>query len=92
MAAYKNGVYTLVIPTANEPELVELDETVRNAMRFVPVAHIEEVLELALVKPVIPEYDMRLEPLMEEETQTLAMPSKKRRDTTQPAQASVVTQ
>ncbi|MCL1832654.1 MAG: endopeptidase La, partial [Oscillospiraceae bacterium] len=52
MAAYKAGVKTVLIPKENEPDLSEVDEAVRAAIRFVPVERIEEVLEVALVQGV----------------------------------------
>ena len=50
MAAYKNGIKTVIIPAANEPDLAELDDVVKRSIRFVPVHTMEEVLEHALVQ------------------------------------------
>ena len=75
MAAYKNGIKTVLIPAANEPELTELDETVREAIHFIPCETVETVLDTALAPP---EYDNRLEPLLPEEAKMLSpMPSPK---------------
>lgn len=55
MAAYKNGIKTVIIPAANEPDLAEIDDVVKKAIHFVPVHTMEEVLEQALVQlPVGP--------------------------------------
>ena len=50
MAAYKNGIKTVIIPAANEPDLAEIDDVVKKAIHFVPVHTMEEVLEQALVQ------------------------------------------
>ena len=49
MAAMRNGIGTVIIPADNEKDLEEIDQTVRAAIRFVPVKRAEEVLEEALV-------------------------------------------
>ena len=75
MAAYKNGIKTVLIPAGNEPELSELDETVREAIRFIPCESVETVLDTALNPP---EYDTKLEPLLPEEANLIPlMPVKK---------------
>ena len=71
MAAYKNGIRTVLIPEANLPDLAELDETVREAIRFIPCDHVETVLETALIQP---HYDTKLEPLLEDDLQKLSLP------------------
>lgn len=48
MAAYKNGMKTVIIPADNVPDLSEVDEVVKNKIRFVPVKRIDTVLETAL--------------------------------------------
>lgn len=50
MAAYKAGVKTVVIPKENEPDIEELDDTVKSSLRFVIAENIQTVLETALVK------------------------------------------
>ena len=50
MAAYKNGIKTVIIPAANEPDLAEIDDVVKKSIHFVPVHTMEEVLEQALVQ------------------------------------------
>ncbi|MBP3415656.1 MAG: endopeptidase La, partial [Clostridia bacterium] len=47
MAAFRNNIKTVVIPAANEPDLIEVDEAVRNAIRFVPVKSVDEVFRIA---------------------------------------------
>ena len=48
MAAYKNGVKTVLIPVENVPDLAEMDEVVKKNIRFIPVKRIDTVLENAL--------------------------------------------
>ena len=47
MAAFRNNIKTVVIPAANEPDLIEVDEAVRKAIRFVPVKSVDEVFPIA---------------------------------------------
>lgn len=50
MAAYKNGIKTVIIPEDNTSDLAEVDEIVKKNVKFVPVKRVDSVLELALVK------------------------------------------
>lgn len=52
MAAYKNGIKTVLIPFDNMPDLVEIDEVVKKHVMFLPVKRIDAVLEAAL--PFLP--------------------------------------
>ena len=47
MAAFRNGIKTIVIPAANEPDLAEVDEAVKAAIKFVPVKSVDEVFSVA---------------------------------------------
>ena len=49
MAAYRAGVTTVFLPKENEPDLAEIDETVRGALHFVPVSTVDEILPQALL-------------------------------------------
>ena len=51
MAAFRNGIKTVIIPADNEKDLEEIDQTVRQALHFVPVEHVDEVLAEALDVP-----------------------------------------
>ena len=48
MAAYKAGMKTVIIPKENEPDLREIDETVREHLEFVPVTALDQVWKRAL--------------------------------------------
>lgn len=47
-AAFKNGMKTVLIPEQNKPDLGKINESVRNALDFVPVSSLNEVLAIAL--------------------------------------------
>ena len=49
MAAYRHGIKTVIIPAENQPDLKEVDETVKSNIQFVPVETLDTVLEWALV-------------------------------------------
>ncbi len=51
MAAYRAGVKTVCIPKENEPDIDELDEVVKQNIRFVVAEDISTVLDAALVMP-----------------------------------------
>ena len=48
MAALRSGVTTVILPGDNEPDLEEIDQTVRARLNFVPVKQADEVLACAL--------------------------------------------
>jgi ATP-dependent Lon protease len=48
MAALRYGVRTVIIPKENEKDLEEIDQTVRNALEFIPVSQADTVLDIAL--------------------------------------------
>ncbi|MBQ7858604.1 MAG: endopeptidase La [Faecalibacterium sp.] len=51
MAAYREGMKTVLIPKANESDLYEVDEEVKQAIRFVAVSNLSQVLNTALIRP-----------------------------------------
>ena len=48
MAALRHGVHTVIIPAENEKDLEEIDQTVRKALNFITVSHVDTVLAAAL--------------------------------------------
>lgn len=52
LAAHRAGIRTVIIPKDNVKDLEEIPESVRQDLSFIPVSHMDEVLEHALVKPV----------------------------------------
>ena len=49
MAAYTGGVKTVFIPKDNIPDLEEVDKTVRENVKFVPVSYVGEIIDNALL-------------------------------------------
>lgn len=76
MAAYRNGMKTVIIPKANEPDLYEVDPVVKENVTFVPVKEINEVLKTALVS-VLPLPLQNNAPSLEQETTVPVMESVK---------------
>ena len=48
LAAYREGVKTIVLPQENERDIEDIPDAVRSSLEFVPVAHMDEVLRVAL--------------------------------------------
>lgn len=48
LAAYRYGVKTVLLPKRNMQDLDELPDNVRKAMQFIPVEHLDDVLQIAL--------------------------------------------
>ena len=48
MAALRHGVTTVIIPKDNEPDLEDIDQTVRSRLNFVTAETVDTVLETAL--------------------------------------------
>lgn len=48
MAAFRHGIKTVIIPLENEPDLEEIDPTVKNALNFVAADHIDNILNIVL--------------------------------------------
>ncbi|TAA28257.1 MULTISPECIES: endopeptidase La [Pseudoxanthomonas] len=54
LAAMRGGITTVVIPEENRKDLADIPESVLKGMKIVPVKWIDEVLDLALERPVGP--------------------------------------
>ena len=52
LAAHRAGIKTVLMPKNNEKDLEDIPESVRDELTFIPVAHMDEVLQQALVQPV----------------------------------------
>ena len=50
MAAYRNGIRTVIIPADNASDLEEIDQTVRCGLHFVTTDHVDKVLDVALAR------------------------------------------
>ncbi|MEC2325358.1 endopeptidase La [Lederbergia lenta] len=49
LSAHRAGLTTIILPKENEKDIDDIPESVRNDLTFIPVAHMDEVLESALV-------------------------------------------
>jgi len=52
IAAHRAGITTIIIPAENKRDLEKIPDSVKKVITFKPVAMIEEVLKIALVKPL----------------------------------------
>jgi ATP-dependent Lon protease len=59
LGAHRAGIKTIIIPKANEPDIEDVPEEVRNVLSFHPVETLREVLDIALV----PEAPATVKPL-----------------------------
>ena len=51
MAALRSGIKTVIIPKENEKDLQEIDQTVRKALNFIVVEHVDSVIRETLTFP-----------------------------------------
>lgn len=54
LAALRGGVKTVLIPQENEKDLAEVPDNVKQGLTIIPVETVDEVLSLALARPVEP--------------------------------------
>ncbi|HEU4813004.1 MAG TPA: endopeptidase La [Xanthomonadaceae bacterium] len=54
LAALRGGIRTVIIPEENRKDLADLPKTVTQGVKIVPVRWIDEVLDLALERPLTP--------------------------------------
>ena len=52
LAALRGGIKTVLIPEENRKDLVDIPKSVTEGMRIIPVKWIDEVLDLALERPI----------------------------------------
>lgn len=50
LAAYREGMHTIILPKENAPDIEDIPESVRDKLEFVPVEHMDEVLKTALIQ------------------------------------------
>ena len=50
LAALRGGITTVLIPQENEKDLAEIPDNVKDGLEIIPVSHVSEVLERALVR------------------------------------------
>jgi len=54
LAALRGGITTVLIPAENEKDLAEIPASLKEVLKIIPVAHVDEVLALALAEPMQP--------------------------------------
>jgi ATP-dependent Lon protease len=54
LAAHRGGITTVIIPEENKKDLVDLPENITSSLAIHPVKWIDEVLDLALERPLGP--------------------------------------
>ena len=53
MAALRAEAHTVIVPSDNEKDIEEIDQTVRGALNFVLADHVDNILDIALVRPPV---------------------------------------
>jgi ATP-dependent Lon protease len=54
LAAHRGGITTVIIPEENRKDLAEIPKNVTESLRIMPVRWIDEVLDIALERPLAP--------------------------------------
>jgi ATP-dependent Lon protease len=54
LAALRGGIRTVIIPEENKKDLADIPKNVTQGMEIIPVRWIDEVLDIALVRPLVP--------------------------------------
>ncbi len=62
LAAHRSGIFEIVLPKENEKDLAEVPENLRNELKLHFVDNMDEVLAVALERP-IPEYHVEQQPI-----------------------------
>ena len=52
LAAHRAGIKKVLIPMENKKDLVEVPKTILSSMEIIPVKNVDEVLKVALTKPL----------------------------------------
>ncbi len=52
LAAHRAGIKKVLIPNENKKDLVEVPKTVLDSIEIIPVKNVDEVLKVALIKPL----------------------------------------
>ena len=62
LAALRGGITTVFIPEENEKDLADIPDNVKEGLKIIPVKHVSEVLDMALIgKPEPVEWDEEAE-------------------------------
>jgi ATP-dependent Lon protease len=55
LAAHRAGLKTVILPEKSTKDLIDVPKVVRTALKIIPVAHMDQVLEIALSPEVVAE-------------------------------------
>lgn len=61
IAAHRAGIDTVILPKDNAKDIPELPERVRQDLNLIPVSHLSEVLDVALLEAVAPPFTVKTE-------------------------------
>ncbi|WP_196594479.1 endopeptidase La [Pectinatus sottacetonis] len=50
LAAYREKIYNIILPKENEKDIDDIEKPIRDKIKFIPVANMDEVLKYALVE------------------------------------------
>jgi ATP-dependent Lon protease len=48
LAAYREGIATIIFPESNKKDLIDIPEDIRNKLHMIPVSHMDEVISLSI--------------------------------------------
>jgi ATP-dependent Lon protease len=54
LAAHRGGIKTVLIPNENEKDLEDIPDNVKRGLEIIPVSTVDEVLDKALINPLVP--------------------------------------
>jgi len=52
LAAHRAGIKKVLIPMENKKDLIEVPKAILETMEIIPVKNVDEVLKVALIKPL----------------------------------------
>ena len=79
LAALRGGIKTVIIPEDNRKDLADIPKNVTQGIEIVPVKWIDQVLDIALVRPIIRSSGDTIAP-----AKKISEPAKKLKESTRP--------
>ena len=58
IAAHRAGIKVVILPKANAKDIPELPDRIREDLTLITVGHLDEVLEIALLEPIAPPFNV----------------------------------
>jgi ATP-dependent Lon protease len=75
LAALRGGIKTVLIPIENKKDLADIPKNVTQGLEIIPVKWIDEVLDVALVRPLLPSSEKKTDVKESTEASTHAVDS-----------------